>query len=255
MVVKKHTPSRNVCLFVRYVSLLLVATWLVVTYILYTRYDRSRIVHVCVDFANSNAYNPTNSIGTIELLVQGSNSIQSGVDYSLFIHVIFLDSWTTVMSGVLTFLSDFGHGRQTISSFLPIARPPFSWAAKRFMLFPLYASGMFQDTVEHTILVSTSFLKDNQVLNIPIHPVNMIHIKYVARVQIIPSLRGHVPDIVSISAWFQASREPQTWSGTCMSYGLLLWYICMTLSTVLSLTTCFMYSSTMILIRFVYPLD
>jgi hypothetical protein len=250
MVLTEQVPSRSLYLFVRYVSLFLVTTWLVVTYVLYVRYDRSRIVNVRVDFANTNActwsLNPT---GSIELLVQGSNLIQRDVDYSLFIHVTFLDSWTTVMSGVITFLSDFGYGRQTIASILPITRPPFSWVAKRVLLFPLFASGLYQDTVEHNILVSTSFRLGQQLLGIPVHPVYTDHIEYVARVQIIPSVSGHMPDIVSISAWFQASSMPETWSGTCLLYVILFWYTCMTLSTVISLGMC----TTLVVMRCAYP--
>jgi hypothetical protein len=253
MVLTEQIPSRSLYLFVRYVSLFLVTTWLVVTYVLYVRYDRSRILNVRVDFANTNAcawpLQQAYPTGSIELLVQGSNLIQRDVDYSLFIHVTFLDSWTTVMSGVITFLSDFGHGRQTIASILPITRPPFSWVATRVLLFPFFASGLYRDTVEHDILVSTSFRLGQRLLGVPVHPVYTDHIEYVARVQIIPAVSGHMPDIVSISAWFQASSMPETWSGTCLSYGLLLWYICMTLSTVISLSTC----TTLVIMRCAYP--
>jgi len=225
----------------------LVAIWLISTYALYIGYDGTRILDAHVDIANTNAYTWSSrtiySDGALELLLQGSEYLRSGVEYSVFVHITFLDSWTTVTSGLLTFLSDFGQGVYTVSSILPCTTSTFVWVMRRIVLCPLYITGLFEDTIEQDVLISTSFryVSDNSrnLVDVPIYPVYTNHIDYTVRVQVVPPARGHLPDIVSISAWYRIHSA--SWYSVCLWYTQLILYLCLsatTLGVLLLYTTC-----------------
>jgi hypothetical protein len=215
-----------------YVLIVTILTSSFLTYILYSTYVHNRRINTRVDFANTNAYTwPSRVVhktGTLDLLIQGSEHLRSNVEYSLFIHVTFLDSWTTALSGLLTFLSDFGHGQHTVSSLVPCVDSPIVWALKHMFLCPVYATGLVTGTIEQDILLSTSFrsvLTDvYRLVDVPVYPVHIRTLDYVARVQVIPSSRGHVPDILTISAWYQPSHlHSANWTWWYLSVFL---YIC-----------------------------
>jgi hypothetical protein len=219
-----------------YVSLALLGTWFIGTYGLYLGLVYNQIIKTHVDYSHTNAYTwPSHTLyaeGAIELLIQGSEFLRTGVDYSLCIHITFIDSWKTTMAGLVTFMSDFGQDLHTVASMIPCTHSPFVWMMRRLLLCPGYVTGLMNDSLERDVLISTVFrhvpIASRPRIDVPVYPVYAHHIEYAVRVHVVPSRHGHLPDIVSIYASYQVSYT--SWYRYLLWYGYILWYICLTLT-------------------------
>jgi hypothetical protein len=216
----------------RYISFFFVLAWIIATASLHNRsHDDRRRIDTYVDIGSIDSSHP-HALG---IWIQGSDTLERHRDYYLFMHVTFLDSWTTLHAGMVTFHSDFGHGRKTVVSIFPCTQPPFIWILRRILLSPLYAFGLFQDTLHFDVLLSNTVRYTKTMspfVDIVVEPVRNNHIHYLVHVQI--HVQRHLPDITSVSAWYQASM---TWSWYTISiwYIWYIWYICLSFITVATL--------------------
>lgn len=216
-----------------YVALFLLSAWILLTFTLYRGLDSSRIINTRVDFANTNACTwPSHTVyveGAIELLVQGSVHLREDVDYSVFIHITFLDSWTTAMSGLVTFLSECSPGHHTISSLLPCGQSPIIWLIRHLLFCPAYVTGVVRDILERDVLITTSFrYRPGRWIDVPVYPVSVHRVDYSLRIQVVPPLHEQLPDIVSMYASYHLTSNT-SWCWTCLWYGYIICYIYITL--------------------------
>ena len=184
----------------------------------------------------------------LELWIQGSESLLINIEYCLFLRVTFLDSWATLYSGMLTFRSDFGQGKHTVVSMSPSTQPPMVWILRRIFLFPLYISGILQDTLEHNVLLSNTVRYDRNMAPFsdhPIEPVRDKHVHFIVHVQV--DVQRHLPDVVAVSAWYQASNI--YWSSVPIWYLWYLWYFGLSFTTITAIFLYVTYSTSHFICR------
>jgi hypothetical protein len=213
----------------RYICILLVVVWIAATSWVNTSHGYQRRIDTHADIG---------SMGTepdiLSIWIQGSESLQSSVEYNLFAHVTFLDSWSTLHAGMVTFRSDFGDGYNTIASMLPCKQPPSLWILRRVLMCPLYVIGMLPDTFDSDVLLSNSVRYEKTMppfLELFVQPVRNKHVHYIVHIQV--SFHRHRPDIVAISAWYQASSA--SWYSVPVWYLWYIWYVGLSLTTVATL--------------------
>ena len=222
-------PSGHVYVVGRYVSIVLVFVWIAATVWVTTTHGYQRRIDTRADIGSIVAQQDILSIW-----IQGSESLQRSVDYNLFAHVTFLDSWSTLHAGLLTFRSDFRDGSNTITSILPRKHPPFIWILRRLFMCPLYVLGVMEDTIHADVLLSDRVRYEDTIppyWDIFVHPVCDRHVQYIVHVQV--TFHRHLPDIVSVSAWYQASSV--SWYSVPVWYLWYIWYIGLSCTTVVTL--------------------
>lgn len=127
----------------------------------------------------------------------------SGIDraYSLELHVVFVDSWITATSGLMSFHTD-----QSLGTVIrPYPYSPSVWIVRRMFLFPLHVTGIIPDTLVHEILITD--------VKQPIDTVDSV-----IRVYITPA--QHTAEILSVSAYYMPENSV-TWVN--------FWTICYTI--------------------------
>jgi hypothetical protein len=196
-----------------------ISVWIIFTYTIVTRFLARDFttIRTHVDMINTGIYvDNTNPYSPIDMFIQGSDELKGDTVYGLHLQITFLCSWKTITSGMITIVTDFGHGQTTAITLVPYGYSPITWATTQLVLAPAYSIGLLEDTfVRHMVLTTAFTLSDHIVA--PIQPVYNTRVGYIARMHIIPGKHNHLPDLIDIIAIYRPS-----YTESIMEF-LLLW--------------------------------
>jgi hypothetical protein len=164
----------------------------------------------------------------VEMLIQGSETLQPDHVYEIHLCLTFLCSWKTASAGMITLMADFGQGRSTAVSLVPYTNSPFVWVATHFLMAPLYGTGLLHDTFDRDILITTVYMTATDYISTPIQPVSNIQTGYTVRVSLVPGKHQYAPDLVRGVAMYQQPMQTRLsliWSMVNWFYvGVYIWF-------------------------------
>ena len=193
-----------------------VATWSVaLSGILYLLLGPSTSVSAPVDVAVGPGIGCGHGYG-YELFALGTDTIRCGTTYRLWVHLTFVNSWSTASSGPLTLMAELAGGRQAVSTIIPYEGTMGTWLVGYVTYVPAYALGLIPETFVRTVLMDRAFRCIGEGTSLETWVVETtlgapgVRGSYAARIRLVPADRGDakMSDLVHASVTVE---EQRTW--------------------------------------------
>lgn len=141
--------------------------------------------------------------GRTEMVISGIDHrhVETDRRYELQLHVVFVDSWITATSGLVSFRTEEGLG----TSIRPYPYSPSIWMVWRMVFFPAHVTGIIPDTLIHDV-------------ELVVHGDS---IGSVIRVYITPT--RHMADILSVSGYYRVEDQTRLINKWSILYGILFY--------------------------------
>ena len=217
----------------RYIyGFLLVGTWIISTDVVIQHvFHRVRTIYAHVDIVNVGTYlDQTDQSSPIEMFVQGSDELHTNTIYWIDLRITFLCSWKTATSGMITLVTNFGRGKQTVVSFFPYTHTMLQWWVLNLISL---GTGLINDSFDRQLTITTDF-KSTDFISSPIQPVHNTHSGYIARVCIIPGHQSNLPDMLEAQVVYKSVETSYLWHLLMWVFIVVYAYITVTLCLMIS---------------------